>query len=152
MGETGNRECAYIAISTKPVDVEQFVYYAVLGFAVADGRIPSRVPHEYSFMLDPEEYPMADNPINRMLCEITQNMRPQDRLTTLPAVLERVMALLRVIKYNDKDEYFSPLNDCGLSEIPRELLAAAAKARLDENREFDPKQIKRLALSGEGSG
>jgi hypothetical protein len=103
-------------------------------------------------MLDPEEFPMADNPINRMLCEITQSMRPEERINTLPAVLERIMALIRLIRDNGKDEYFGPLGKGSMSEIPKELIRAAATARLDERREFDPKQMKKLALSGEESG
>ncbi len=149
MGEIGNgRKCAYIAISTMPVDVDDFVYYAVLGFAVADGRIPSQDPRDYSFMIDPEEFPMDDNPINRMLCEITQSMRPQDRATTLPAVLERIMALIRLIRDNGKDEYFGPLGKGSLSEIPKALIRAAATAQLDDKRQFNPEQMKRLALCG----
>lgn len=121
-----------------PVPVDTFLFYFDLAINAAEFKTPTTNPVKYGFTLiendgSEQSYNFTDNPINRMVVAIKENMTEEEIQDLFPSVIARIFSLQALMGHKDLSSWIRSSQDNPDTVLVHPaVLAAAASAPIEE--------------------
>ena len=147
-----NPDAPFFKKCIAPINEDEFLFYAQMAISAGQVEMPlKKRPTDYGFNLVDDKtggvssYHFTDNPINRMMAALVQNLDDKERQEKMPAISTRVLALMDLFSSGKLQKWIK--KDPTSKQhafLPAALFRAAAKAPINTELQFNWSDFEQL--------